>query len=89
MDLKQVAFEKGVKHFKKHEFIFERHIHVHWGRSKSGFAGYYWLKEQVYENYGEMYLQVQLEQLRDSEQNLHTLKQLKLLKEELYIREKL
>ena len=75
--------------FKKHEFIFERHIHVHWGRNKSGFVGYYWLKEQVYENYGEMYLQVQLEQLRDSEQNLHTLKQLKLLKEELYIREKL
>ena len=36
-----------------------------------------------------MYLQVQLEQLRDGEQNLHTLKQLKLLKEELYIREKL
>ena len=36
-----------------------------------------------------MYLQVQLEQLRDSEQNLYTLKLLKLLKEELYIHEKL
>ena len=50
LNLLSIASSLGVSQFalvsqtilsKKYEFIFERHLHIPWGRNKSGFEGYY------------------------------------------------